>query len=164
MLICFFKAFCLNWAVLLPLIQNWLRFADIFRHLHIFDVLVRLASCPLLARRDAFLAKCALVFSLRVQHLESATLFGSKMPEVPRTLKDDLTRKSLQNAAVSHPFSQKQKKKPKPKASSDANLLINSQETGQRQVSAKPTAPSGSQSFSFSSRKQKKNKKTQHKK
>ncbi|MCG7868704.1 MAG: hypothetical protein JAY74_20320 [Candidatus Thiodiazotropha taylori] len=137
-------------------------------HLHIFDVLVRLASGPLLARRDAFLAKCALDptlrSSLRVQPIESATLFGSKMPEVSKTFKEDLTRKSLQNAAVSHPFSQKQKKKPKPKTSSDANLVVSSQESGQRQVSAKPAAPSGSQSFSFSSRKQKKNKKPQNKK
>ena len=32
-------------------------------HMHLFDVLVRLASGPLLARRDAFLDKCALDFS-----------------------------------------------------------------------------------------------------
>lgn len=136
-------------------------------HLHIFDVLVRLASGPLLARRDALLAKSALDpslrSSLRVQPLESATLFGSKMPEVSKSFKEDLTRKSLQNAAVSHPYSQKQKKKSHSKTSNDAKLTVSAQESGQRQVSAKPAVPSGSQGFSFSSKKQKKNKKPQKK-
>ena len=75
-------------------------------HMHMFDVLVRLASGPLLARCDAYLDKCALAASvkssLRVQPIESATLFGPKMPEVAKTYKEDLTRRSLQNAAVAH--------------------------------------------------------------
>ena len=81
-------------------------------HKHLFDVLVRLTSSPILAMRDAFLDKCALdssvKSSLRVQPLESATLFGSKMPDVAKTYKEDLTRRSLQNAAVAHLPSKKQ--------------------------------------------------------
>ena len=68
-------------------------------HMHLFDVLVRFASGPLLARRDAYLDKCALdssmKASLRVQPLESSTLFGSKIPEVAKRYKEDLTRRSL---------------------------------------------------------------------
>ena len=60
-------------------------------HMLMFDVLVRLASDPLLARRDAYLDKCALdasvKSSLRVQPVESATLFGHKMLEVAKTTK-----------------------------------------------------------------------------
>ena len=60
-------------------------------HMLMFDVLVRLASDPLLARRDAYLDKCALdasvKSSLRVQPVESATLFGYKMLEVAKTTK-----------------------------------------------------------------------------
>ena len=74
--------------------------------MHFFDVSVRLASGPLLGRRDAFLDNCALdaslKYSLRVQPLQSSTVFGSKMPDVAKTYKEDLARRSLQNAAVFH--------------------------------------------------------------
>ena len=88
--------------------------------MHLFDVLVRLASGPLLARRDAFLDKCALdaflKSSLRVQLLQSSTVFGSTTPDVAKTYKEDFTRRSLQNAAVSHSLHRKQKKKSGPKS------------------------------------------------
>ena len=83
--------------------------------MHLFDVFVRLACGPLHARRDSFLDKCALDASLkssvRVQPLQSSNVFGSKMPDVAKTYKEDLTRRSLQNAAVSHSLLRKQKKK-----------------------------------------------------
>ena len=82
--------------------------------MHLFDVLVRLASGPLLARRDAFVDKCALDSSMkasrRVQPLESSTLFGSKIPEVAKCYKEDLTRRSLQRATAPQPLPKKKKK------------------------------------------------------
>lgn len=110
-------------------------------HVHLFDVLVRLASGPLLARRDAFLDKCALdssmKASLRVQPLESSTLFGSKIPEVSKCYREDLTRRSLQRAtSQSLP---KIKKKTGAK-SEKIKLVVNSSESGQRQVVSQPVA------------------------
>lgn len=86
------------------------------------------------------------------------------MTEVTKAYKEDLTRKSLQNAAVSRPYPQKQKKKPGHK--SDVKFTVNAQDNGQRQVFTKPAATSGSaQGSSFSSKfKQKKSKKFQNKK
>lgn len=111
-------------------------------HMHLFDVLVRLASGPLLARRDAYLDKCALESSikasLRVQPLESTTLFGSKTPEVVKCYKEDLTRRSLQRAAASQSLPKKKKKTGA--KSEDTKLVINSSESGQRQVISKPAS------------------------
>ena len=109
-------------------------------HMHLFDVLVRLASGPLLARCDAYLDKCALDSSmrasLRVQPLESSTPFGSKIPEVAKYYKEDLTRRSLQRATAPQPL---HKKKRKTGAKSEVNkLVVNSSESGQRQVFSKP--------------------------
>ena len=74
-------------------------------HMHLFDVLVRLASGPLLARRDAYLDKCDLASSmkasLRVQPLEASTPFGSKIPEVAKCYKEDLTRRSAESNGTS---------------------------------------------------------------
>lgn len=131
-------------------------------HKHLFDALVRLTSGPLLARRDAFLDKCALdssvKSSLRVQPLESATLFGSKMPDVAKTYKEDLTRRSLQNAAVAHLPSKKQKKAaPKQEA---VRLVVNTSDSGQRQVQSKPAGPSKSSQGSSSYPKLKKKRKS----
>ncbi|MCG8045424.1 MAG: hypothetical protein N0C90_19915 [Candidatus Thiodiazotropha endolucinida] len=110
-------------------------------HMHLFDVLVRLASGPLLARRDAHLDKCALdssmKASLRVQPLESSTLFGSKIPEVAKSYKEDLTRRSLQRAAAPQPLHKKKKKSGA--KSEDVKLVVNSSESGQRQVISKPS-------------------------
>lgn len=135
-------------------------------HMHLFDVLVRLASGPLLARRDAFLDKCALdtslKSSLRVQPLESSTLFGPKMSDVAKMYKDDLTRRSLQNAAVSHAIPRKPKKKAGPRSGVN-RLTVNTSDNGQRQVISKPAVssrPSHSSSFSSKFKKQKKTKKT----
>ena len=54
--------------------------------MHLFDIIVPLASGPLLARRDAYLDKCALdstvKSSLRVQPQDSATLFGLESSDV----------------------------------------------------------------------------------
>ena len=47
----------------------------------------------------------------KVQPIKSATLFGHKMPEVAKTYKEDLTRRSLQNDAVAHLPAKRQKKK-----------------------------------------------------
>ena len=110
-------------------------------HVHLFDVLVRLASGPLLARRDAFLDKCALdssmMASLSVQPLKSSTLFGPKIPEVSKCYREDLTRKSLQRAtSQSLP---KIKKKTGAK-SEKIKLVVNSSESGQRQVVSQPVA------------------------
>ena len=67
--------------------------------MYLSDVLVRLACGPLLARRDAFLDKCALdaslKSSLRVQPLQSSTVFVSEMPDIAKTYKENLTRRSL---------------------------------------------------------------------
>ena len=131
-------------------------------HKHLFDVLVRLTSGPMLARRDAFLDKCALdssvKSSLRVQPLESATLFGSKMPDVAKTYKEDLTRRSLQNAAVAHLPSKKQKKAaPKQEA---VKLVVNASDSGQRQVLSKPVGSSKSSQGSSSYSKNKKKRKS----
>ena len=131
-------------------------------HKHLFDVLVRLTSGPILARHDAFLDKCALdssvKSSLRVQHLESATLFGSKMPDVAKTYKEDLTRRSLQNAAVVQLPSKKQKKAvPKQEA---VKLVVNASDNGQRQVLSKPAGSSKSFQGSSSYPKNKKKRKS----
>ena len=103
---------------------------------YLFDVLVRLVSGPLLARSDAYLDKCALdssmKASLRVQPLESSTLFGSKIPEVAKCYKEDLTWRSLQRATAPQPLP---KKKKDTGAKSEVNkLVVNSSESGQRQV------------------------------
>ena len=109
-------------------------------HMHLFGVLLRLASGPLLARRDAFLDKCALdsstKSSLRVQPIEAPTLFGPKMPEVAKVYKEDLTRRSLQNAAANHPSSKKPTKKSGPKSES-VKLVVNTSDNGRRQVVSK---------------------------
>ena len=131
-------------------------------HMHMFDVLVRLASGPLLARRDAYLDKCALdasvKSSLRVQPIESATLFGPKMPEVAKTYKDDLTRRSLQNAAVAHLPAKKQKKKGVSKPAA-VKMVVNSSDNDKRQVLSKPARPSQFSQGSSSYSKNKSNKK-----
>ena len=131
-------------------------------HMHMFDVLVRLASGPLLARRDAYLDKCALdasvKSSLRVQPIESATLFGPKMPEVAKTYKEDLTRRSLQNAAVAHLPAKKQKKKGVSKPAA-VKMVVNSSDNDKRQVLSKPARPSQFSQGSSSYSKNKSNKK-----
>ena len=103
--------------------------------MHLFDVLIRLASGPLLARRDAYLDKCTLA-SLRGQLLESSTLFGSKIPEVTKCYKEDLTRRSLQRAAAPQPLPKKKKKTGA--KSEDTRLVVNSSENGQHQVISQP--------------------------
>ena len=131
-------------------------------HMHMFDVLVCLASGPLLARRDAYLDKCALdasvKSSLRVQPIESATLFGPKMPEVAKTYKEDLTRRSLQNAAVAHLPAKKQKKKGVSKPAA-VKMVVNSSDNDKRQVLSKPARPSQFSQGSSSYSKNKSNKK-----
>ncbi|MEW8544926.1 MAG: hypothetical protein AB2693_15475, partial [Candidatus Thiodiazotropha sp.] len=71
---------------------------------HLIEILSRLASGPLLARRDACLAVSDLDSevkqSLRVQPIESSTIFGEKFPEIVKQYKDGLTHKSLQMAVV----------------------------------------------------------------
>ena len=71
---------------------------------HLVEILARLASGPLLARRDACLDASDLdpevKRSLRVQPIESGTVFGSKFPEVVRQYKEGLAHKSLQMAVV----------------------------------------------------------------
>ena len=71
---------------------------------HLIEILSRLASGPLLARRDACLAVSDLDSevkqSLRVQPMESSTIFGEKFPEIVKQYKDGLTHKSLQMAVV----------------------------------------------------------------
>ena len=137
-------------------------------HTHLFDVLVRLPSGPLLARRDAYLDECALdssmKASLRVQPFESSTLFGSKIPEVAKCYKEDLTRRSLQRATTPQPPLNKKKKTG---AKSEINkLVVNSSESRPRQVFSKPAtstqAPQqGSHPNRFREPKQKKNKNKQ---
>ena len=134
-------------------------------HMHLFDVLIRLASGPLLARRDAFLDKCdaldaSLKYSLRVQPLQSSTVFGSEMLDIAKTYKEDLTRRSLQNAAVSHSWPRKQKKKAGPKSGA-VKLVVNTSDSGQLQVVSKPAVPSQTShgSSPYPKKRQKKNKK-----
>ena len=71
---------------------------------HLVEILSRLASGPLLARRDACLSVTDLDTeckqSLRVQPMESATIFGNKFPEVVSQYKESLAHKSLQMAVV----------------------------------------------------------------
>ena len=75
--------------------------------------------------------------SLSVQPLESSTLFGPKIPEVSKCYREDLTRKSLQRAtSQSLP---KIKKKTGAK-SEKIKLVVNSSESGQRQVVSQPVA------------------------
>ena len=71
---------------------------------HLIEILCRLSSGPLLARRDACLAVTDLDFdikqSLRVQPIESSTIFGEKFPEIVKHYKEGLAHKSLQMAVV----------------------------------------------------------------
>ena len=71
---------------------------------HLVEILARMASGPLLARRDACLDASDLDSeikrSLRVQPIESGTAFGSKLQEVVRQYKEGLAHKSLQMAIV----------------------------------------------------------------
>ena len=72
---------------------------------HLVEILTRLASGPLLARRDACLAVSDLDSdmkqSLRVQPIESTTIFREMFPEIVKQYKDGLTHRSLQMAVVS---------------------------------------------------------------
>ncbi len=81
---------------------------------HSLDILTRLAAGPLLARRDACLARSSLDVvdrsALRVQPVEQSTLFGNKLPEVAQLHKDDLTRTSLQRAASGQAIKHKPQK------------------------------------------------------
>ena len=71
---------------------------------HLIEILCRLASCPLLARRDACLAVSDLYSeikqSLRVQPIEASTIFSRHFPEIMKQHKDGLAHKSLQMAVV----------------------------------------------------------------
>ena len=71
---------------------------------HLVVILLRLASGPLLPRRDACLDASDLDFefkrSLRVQPIESGTVFGNKFPEVVGQYKEGHTHKSLQMAST----------------------------------------------------------------
>lgn len=71
---------------------------------HTMEILTRLASGPLLARRDAYLARSCLddtvKASLRVQPIESRTLFGPKFEGAVKAYKEDLAHTSLQRAAA----------------------------------------------------------------
>ena len=73
---------------------------------HRVDILTRLASCPLLAHRDACLALTDLDTevkqSLRVQPIESSTMFGQKFPDIIKQYEDELTHRSLQMAVGSN--------------------------------------------------------------
>ena len=73
--------------------------------LYLVEILTRLGSDPLLARRDACLAVSDLDSdmkqSLRVQPIESTTILGEKFPEIVKQYKDGLTHRSLQMAVVS---------------------------------------------------------------
>lgn len=66
---------------------------------HLVKNFSRLASGPLLARRDACLAVSDLDSeikqSLIVQLIESSTIFGNKYPQVVKLYKEGLTQKSL---------------------------------------------------------------------
>ena len=72
--------------------------------LHLVEVLARLASEPLLARRDACLDASDLdsevKMSLRVQPKKSGSVCGSKFQEVVWQYKEGLAHKSLQMAVV----------------------------------------------------------------
>lgn len=106
-----------------------------------YCVLVRLATGPLLARRNAFLYECALdssmKASLRVQPLESSSLFGPKIPEMSKCYREDFTRRSLQRATSQSLHKIKQKTGAK---SEKIKLVVNSSESGQRQVVSQPVA------------------------
>ena len=82
---------------------------------HLVEILTRLASGPLLACKDACLAVSDLdsdmKHSLRVQPIESTTIFGKKFPEIVKQYKDGLTPRSLQMAVVSANKSSGLKKK-----------------------------------------------------
>ena len=71
---------------------------------HLIEILCRLSSGPLLARRDACLSVTDLDSdikqSLRVQPIESSTIFGEKFPEIVKQFKDGLAHKSLQMAVT----------------------------------------------------------------
>lgn len=71
---------------------------------HLIEILCRLSSGPLLARRDACLSVTDLDSdikqSLRVQPIESSTIFGEKFPEIVKQYKDGLAHKSLQMAVT----------------------------------------------------------------
>ena len=121
--------------------------------MHLFDVLVRFASGPLLAKRCVYLDKCALdssmKASLRVQPLESSTLFGSKIPEVAKCYREDLTRRSLKRATAPKPLPKK--KKNTGAKSEDTKLVVNSSESGQRQFFSKTGYFHSSSTARFSS-------------
>lgn len=82
---------------------------------HLVEILSRLASGPLLARRDACLAVSDLDSdtkqSLRAQPIQSSTIFGEKFPEVVKHYKDGLAHRSLQMAVVGANKSSGPKKK-----------------------------------------------------
>ena len=71
---------------------------------HLIEILCRLSSGPLLAQRDACLAVTDLDTdikqSLRVQPIESSTIFREKFPEIVKQYKEELAHKSLQMAVV----------------------------------------------------------------
>ena len=71
---------------------------------HLIEILARLVWGPLLARRDACLAVSDLDSevkqSLRVQPIESSTIFGDKFPEIVKQYEDGLAHRSLQMAVV----------------------------------------------------------------
>ena len=68
--------------------------------------------------------------------MESSTLLGSKIPEVAKCYKEDLTRRSLQRATAPQPLPKKKKKTGA--KSEDTRLVVNSSESGQRQVISQP--------------------------
>ena len=63
------------------------------------------------------------------------------MPEVAKTYKEDLTRWSLQNAAVAHLPAKKQKKKGVSKPAA-VKMVVNSSDNDKRQVLSKPARSS----------------------
>ena len=165
MLTCFFTEFCLHSSAPsqadLAEVRRYLQALD-QSHKHLFDDLVHLTSGPILARRDAFVDKCALDSSVKssftVQPLESDTLFGAKMPGVAKTCKEDMRSRSLQNAAVAH-FPSKKQKKAVPKQEA-VKSVVNASDSGQRQVLFKPTGSSKSSQGSSSYPKNKKKRKS----
>ena len=84
------------------------KFRDIYRlsQSHLVKILTRLASGLLLARRDACLAVTVLDTevkqSLRVQPIESPTMFCEKFRDIVKQNKYWLTHRSLQMAVGSN--------------------------------------------------------------
>lgn len=101
---------------------------------HLVEILTRLASGPLLARRDACLGMSDLdndtKQSLRVQPIESSTVLGDKFPEVVKQYKDNLAHRSLQmavtgaNKSQSSLFKKKPSKLPDPAVKPNSNLTV----------------------------------------